>query len=374
MPPDEGDALYDAAIEAAAGGARRCRCSRSARTAGVRRCGSAPRRASAARWSTPSTTTTAARRTRPAGSTTTRPWSTRAPGGWTRCRRSGATIDDAGLEDVVVGVVGRSATVAGALAHPAGAAVHRRRPRRRAGPRRLPRLDAARRRWAARWRSTTCSPIRPTAAARRTRRSTCRRWTAGASRPAPRPRQPARAHQGGLTATSVRGGGGQYADRRCRARRRRRRCRTRKTIAGWPSDAPGRVIVIVVDGRRPRRRRDRPRRSRHRHRRRAPGGTPPPPRPPSIWSRLSPRTWAILVAVAVVAVVVLVGTRDQPGLVGRRHHDQDRRGGEHAAVVARRGATATPSWRHARSARSGPSPPTSPSRSRSARPRATPRR
>jgi hypothetical protein len=35
---------------------------------------------------------------------------------------------------------------------------------------------------------------------------------------------------------------------------------------------------------------------------------PPPPRPPTRWARLSPRTWAIVVAVAIVAVVILVGT------------------------------------------------------------------
>src|SRR4051812_40384091 len=35
---------------------------------------------------------------------------------------------------------------------------------------------------------------------------------------------------------------------------------------------------------------------------------PPPPRPPTRWARLSPRTWAIVVAVAIVVVVILVGT------------------------------------------------------------------
>ena len=55
------------------------------------------------------------------------------------------TIERAGLEDVVVGVVGQSPAVARAWATPLGAAVHRRRPRRGAGVGRLPRLGAARR-------------------------------------------------------------------------------------------------------------------------------------------------------------------------------------------------------------------------------------
>ena len=44
------------------------------------------------------------------------------------------TVHDAGLEGTVVAVVGDSPAVAGHWTHAAGAAVHRRRPRRRAGP------------------------------------------------------------------------------------------------------------------------------------------------------------------------------------------------------------------------------------------------
>ena len=53
------------------------------------------------------------------------------------------TLARAGLEEQVVAVVGRSTTVGGALAHPAVAAVHRRRSRRGARPERLRRLGAA---------------------------------------------------------------------------------------------------------------------------------------------------------------------------------------------------------------------------------------
>ena len=55
------------------------------------------------------------------------------------------TIHDAGLEGTVVAVVGDSPAVAAAWATPAGLPLHRRRPRRRAGPPRLRALDAARR-------------------------------------------------------------------------------------------------------------------------------------------------------------------------------------------------------------------------------------
>ena len=90
------------------------------------------------------------------------------------------TIARAGLEDEVVAVVGRSATVARALAHSPGAAVHRRRSRRGAGSHRL-------RAWVP-WvapdgccSSTTCSPTPPTAGGRRTR-STCGRSRTGSRR------------------------------------------------------------------------------------------------------------------------------------------------------------------------------------------------
>ena len=55
------------------------------------------------------------------------------------------TIARAGLEDQVVAVVGRSTTVSRALAHPAVAGVHRRRPRRRCTPRTT--TPAGRRGW-----------------------------------------------------------------------------------------------------------------------------------------------------------------------------------------------------------------------------------
>ena len=89
-----------------------------------------------------------------------------------------AAIHDAGLEDHVIAVVGRS---------PASPATGR--PRRpsssstaatASSPPALTTPDG-RRTWpvAARWRSTTCSPTRPTAAARHTRRSSCPRSTSG---------------------------------------------------------------------------------------------------------------------------------------------------------------------------------------------------
>ena len=68
------------------------------------------------------------------------------------------------------------------LGHAPGLPLHRRRPRRGAGSRRLRALDAARASPAARSASTTSSPTRPTAAARRTSRSTSLRWPAGGSR------------------------------------------------------------------------------------------------------------------------------------------------------------------------------------------------
>ena len=55
------------------------------------------------------------------------------------------TIHDAGLEGTVIAVVGDSPTVAAGLGHAAGVPLHRRRPRRGAGPPRLRPLDAARR-------------------------------------------------------------------------------------------------------------------------------------------------------------------------------------------------------------------------------------
>ena len=158
------------------------RCSRWARTAGGRRCGSAPRRARRA----PCVFAVDHHRgseENQAGWDVARPVARRrrARGDGHPADASAARSSTAGLEDVVVAVVGPVARRRRALAHAAGAVLHRRRPRRRAGPRRLRRLDAPRGARRARWPSTTCSPIRPTAAARPTRTSTCRRWPVAAS-------------------------------------------------------------------------------------------------------------------------------------------------------------------------------------------------
>ena len=89
------------------------------------------------------------------------------------------TIHEAGLEDVVIAVVGQSPTVARYWATPLSFAVHRRWSRRGAGPTRLRGLVDSMWRSAARWRSTTCFPTPQTAADRRTSRSTCRRCSSG---------------------------------------------------------------------------------------------------------------------------------------------------------------------------------------------------
>ena len=95
------------------------------------------------------------------------------------------TIERAGLEGHVVAVVGPSLDGQRALAHAAVAAVRRRRARRAAGHGRLRGLGAVGDAAAGCWPSTTCSPTRPTAAARRTT-STCGRWRAAPSRSARR--------------------------------------------------------------------------------------------------------------------------------------------------------------------------------------------
>ena len=109
MPDDEGLALHRLARERLPHGP----------VAGdrdlLRQVGALPRRRGAggrAAWCSPSTTTAGRRRTRPAGTTTTRRSWTRPPGAWTPCRSSAGRSSEAGLEDVVVGVVGASATVA----------------------------------------------------------------------------------------------------------------------------------------------------------------------------------------------------------------------------------------------------------------------
>ncbi len=140
------------------------RCSRWAPTAASRRCTWARR---PARWGgccSPSTTTGAPRRTSPAGSGTSPTSSTRRSARWTPCRSSARPSTTPGLEGTVIAVVGDSPDGGGGLGHAAGLPVHRRRPRRGAGPHRLRALDAPRRARAAPSASTTSSPTRPTAA------------------------------------------------------------------------------------------------------------------------------------------------------------------------------------------------------------------
>ena len=134
MPDDEGLALHDAGLLRARTSAR---CSRSGPTAGSRPSTSVPPHGRAAPSCSPSTTTAAPRRTRPGGSSTTSDSSTRGPAAWTRCPFFRRTIEDAGLEDVVVAVIGSSTTVAEQWDDAARAALHRRRPRVRRRARRL---------------------------------------------------------------------------------------------------------------------------------------------------------------------------------------------------------------------------------------------
>ena len=111
MPPDEGDALHAAALEARAAvpGAPFAEvgsyCGRSTIWLG-------PRPAPAARCSWRSTTTGARRRTRPAGTTTSPTWSTPALGRMDTLPIFRRTVFDAGLEDHVVAAVGQSPAVA----------------------------------------------------------------------------------------------------------------------------------------------------------------------------------------------------------------------------------------------------------------------
>ena len=141
-----------------------------------------------------STTTAARRRTRRGGSTTTPRSSTRRPVAWTRCRSSGARSRTAGLEDVVIAVVGRladrrratGATPLGLLFIDGGHAedVAHGRLRGVGAPRRAGRRCS---------RSTTCSRTRPTAARRRSSvlaaaPSTPTAFAAGVDRPAVAPR------------------------------------------------------------------------------------------------------------------------------------------------------------------------------------------
>ena len=129
----------------------------------------------------PSTTTGAPRRTRPGWEHHDAASSTPTSASWTRCRPSGAPFGrgprgagDRGRRPVTVGAWWRT---------PLGAALHRRRPRGRARPHRLPPLAALGEPSAGCSPSTTSSPTRPTAVARRTRTS-----TSPPSRAAPSPR------------------------------------------------------------------------------------------------------------------------------------------------------------------------------------------
>ena len=139
--------------------------------------------------SSPSTTTAARRRTRPAGSTTTPTLVDPEFGLMDTLPVFRRTIARAGLEDEVVAVVGRSHDGRRALAHAAGAAVHRRRPRR--GARRRTTTPAGRRWVAARRRARH---PRRLPATRGRRPGAVPRLPAGAGerRLRPRPRRSAR--------------------------------------------------------------------------------------------------------------------------------------------------------------------------------------
>ncbi len=145
------------------------RCSRSGRTAGSPRSTSVPPRARRAACSTPSTTTGVRRRTRPGwdhhderlvdprtGRMDTLPFFRR-------------TIEEAGLEDVVVAVIGQLADGRRALGDAARPGVRRRRPRVRRRARRLRGLVAPSSRRAAPSCSTTCSRTPPRVVRRRSR-------------------------------------------------------------------------------------------------------------------------------------------------------------------------------------------------------------
>ena len=236
MPDDEGLALHEAGSR---GRARSGRCSRSARTAGSRRSTSARRRASGgsvlytvdhhrgseenqAGWEHHDDRLVDPR----TGRMDTLPWFRR-------------TIEDAGLEDVVIAVDRELADGRRALGDAARAGVHRRRPRVRRRARRL-------RGWA-RFvvpggcsSSTTCSRIRPTAGRHRSKCGSARshpatsnpRSTTGSLRVLRR-----RADRTGVTESVIpvsdagslaeRSAGAVAASARARSRRRRRGARRR---------------------------------------------------------------------------------------------------------------------------------------------------
>ncbi len=108
MPADEGRALHDAALryfDHGVGVEIGTYCGKST-VLWVRR------RGPGTVCSTPSTTTMVLRSISPGGSTTTRRWSTRPPDVSTRLPALRRTLDDAGLDDNVVAVVGKSTVVA----------------------------------------------------------------------------------------------------------------------------------------------------------------------------------------------------------------------------------------------------------------------
>ena len=144
MPPDEGLALYAAGVDASAPGAR----SAVARDRQLlRQVGHLPgcRGRRRQTWCcSPSTTIAAPRRTRPAGSGTSPTSSIPTVGRMDTLPLFRRTIYDAGLEGHVGRHGGRCADARPLLDDAAGAAVHRRRPRRRAGAPRLRAVDAVR--------------------------------------------------------------------------------------------------------------------------------------------------------------------------------------------------------------------------------------
>ena len=101
-----------------------------------------------------------------------------APGASTPCRSGGAPWSTPNSAAASSAWSGPSAAVASQWSTPARAVLHRRRPRRRAGLGRLPRLGPTGRRWADGWPSTTCSPT-PLTAGDRPTSCGARLWSPG---------------------------------------------------------------------------------------------------------------------------------------------------------------------------------------------------
>ena len=186
MPTDEGDALFVAGAGGRAGVPGRAvpRDRQLLRqVVGLARRG---RPRARARCCSRSTTTVARRRTRRGGSGTSPTWSTPRWVGWTRCRGSGARSTTPASRGRSSRWSASRPSVAEHWQHPAGSAVHRRRPRHASRP--TATTSAGRRTSppAAGCASTTCSRTRPTGVARRTR-STSGRSRAAASRTCRRP-------------------------------------------------------------------------------------------------------------------------------------------------------------------------------------------